>query len=185
MTKGKLIVISGPSGVGKGTIKQQIIDDPSLNLAFSVSYTTRAPRVGEMDGVHYFFVSQETFDTMVKEDAFLEYAGYVGHNYGTSRQQVETLLIEGKNVLLEIETKGALQVIEKCPEALSIFILPPSLDALYDRLSGRGTESDEVIQERVIKAKAELSLKDHYKYQVVNDDLETCCQKVKDIILKG
>lgn len=185
MKEGKLIVISGPSGVGKGTIKQEILNDPTLNLAFSVSYTTRDPREDEVDGVHYFFVSQKTFDQMVEDDAFLEHAGYVGNSYGTCRKQVEDLLAQGKNVLLEIETNGAGQIIQKRPDALSIFILPPSMEALYERLKGRGTESSEVIEERVEKARQEMTLKDNYKYQVVNDDLKLATSKVRDIILKG
>ena len=183
MKRGLLIIFSGPSGVGKGTVKEVLMQKEELNLHYSVSCTTRAPRNGEIDGVHYYFISQSDFDQMVKEDAFLEYAQFVGNSYGTPKAKVEEMLNEGKNVLLEIEMQGALQVIEKCPEALSIFLLPPSMEELERRIRGRGTESDEVIAKRLEKAKKEISMQDHYQYHVVNDDVQKAASEIAEIIL--
>lgn len=182
MKRGNLIILSGPSGVGKGTIKDQLLMDPSLNLHYSVSCTTREPRDGEIDGVHYYFISQEQFDQMIQEDAFLEYARFVDHSYGTPAKVIEEKRQEGKNVLLEIELQGALQVISKCPDALSIFILPPSLEELEKRLSGRGTESAEVVQKRLETAKQELAMQDHYQYRIVNDTVARAVQEITKII---
>lgn len=130
MAKGLLIVISGPSGVGKGTVRDLFVGDPELNLAYSISMTTRTPRKTETNGVDYFFVSEDEFKKAIANDELLEYAKFVGNYYGTPKAYVDKLRAEGKNVLLEIEVQGAKQVVEKCPEALSIFIIPPSLDEL-------------------------------------------------------
>lgn len=183
MQRGHLIIFSGPSGVGKGTIKDLLLRDPSLNLHYSVSCTTRAPRTGEVDGIHYYFVSQETFQKMIDEGAFLEYATFVDNSYGTPKKSVEAQLEKGENVLLEIDLQGALQVIKKCPDALSIFILPPSMEELEKRIRLRGTESEEVIQKRLATARQELAMQDHYRYRVVNDDIQRAVSEIKELIM--
>lgn len=183
MNKGHLIILSGPSGVGKGTIKDELMKIDELNLHFSVSCTTRKPRVGEIDGVHYYFVSHEQFDAMIENNEFLEYAKFVENSYGTPLKKVEEQLEKGVNILLEIEMKGALQVIEKCPDAISIFILPPSIEELEKRLRGRQTESEEVILKRLNQAHEDLEMKKYYQYHVVNDTVEKAVNDIKNIIL--
>lgn len=183
MQRGKLIILSGPSGVGKGTIRQILFDKQRIELAYSISMTTRKPRPGEKEGVDYYFVEKETFENMIENDEFLEYASFVDNYYGTPRKEVERLLDQGKNVLLEIEVQGALQVIKKMPEALSIFILPPSMAELEKRIRGRQTELEEVINKRLEKAKTELSYQEYYKYKVVNDSLEQAVLKIEEIIM--
>lgn len=182
MKKGLLIIISGPSGVGKGTIRDLFINDESLKLAFSISMTTRKPRNQEVDGVHYHFVSQEEFEKNINENKFLEYASFVGNYYGTLYDEVERLRNVGKNVLLEIEIEGAKQVMQRCPEALSIFILPPSLEELERRIRGRKTESEEIIQERLNKAEHEMSVCTKYRYAVSNEDPKLAADIVTLII---
>jgi len=181
--RGLLIIFSGPSGVGKGTVKEVLMRKEELNLHYSVSCTTRKPRAGEIDGVHYYFMTQETFDKMVEEDAFLEYAQFVGNSYGTPKAKVEEMLDQGKNVLLEIEMQGALQVIEKCPDALSIFLLPPSMEELERRIRHRGTETDDVIKQRLDKAKKEINMQDHYQYHVINQNVDDAANEIARIIL--
>lgn len=168
--KGLLIVFSGPSGVGKGTIRNLFIDRPELNLTFSISMTTRKPRNGEKDGVDYFFVSQEEFDQKVSENKFLEYAQFVGSSYGTPRDYVEELRNQGKNVLLEIDVVGAVQVQKNCPDCLSIFVVPPSFEELERRIRGRKSEPEEIILQRLSKASKELEMVGQYKYVICNDD---------------
>lgn len=170
MKRGLLIVFSGPSGVGKGTIRNLFINNEELNLAFSISMTTRKPRVNEVDGQDYFFVSREEFEKAIKQDKLLEYAEFVGSYYGTPLDYVNKLRDEGKNVLLEIEVQGALQVQEKVKDALSIFIVPPSFEELERRIRGRRSEPEEVIQQRLAKASAELEMMGRYKYVICNDD---------------
>ena len=182
MEKGHLIIFSGPSGVGKGTIKDKLLEDESLHLHYSVSCTTRQPRVGEMEGIHYYFVTHEKFNEMIAADAFLEYASFVDNSYGTPKDKVEAKLNEGQNVLLEIEMQGALQVIEKCPEALSIFLLPPSMEELEARIRHRGTEAEEVIQKRLKQAQKEIGMKDKYRFNVINDDVERAVAEITQII---
>ncbi len=182
MEKGLLIVLSGPSGVGKGTVRQELFKDTSLNLAYSISMTTRQPRYNEQDGVDYFFVSQDEFEKKIKNDELLEYAQFVGNYYGTPRSYVEQLLNEGKNVVLEIEVQGALQVMKKCPYALTVFLVPPSFEELEKRIRGRSTEKEEVIQERLAKASKEIATKDEYKYVVVNDEVLLAKEKIAEII---
>jgi len=183
MKKGHLIILSGPSGVGKGTIKDELMKNEKLNLHFSVSCTTRQPRNGEVNGVHYFFITHEQFDEMIQQNAFLEYAKFVENSYGTPKAKVEEQLEEGQNVLLEIEMQGALQVINQCPDAISIFILPPSLDELEKRLRGRKTETEEVILKRLAQAKEDLKMKDHYQYHVINHTIEQAVNEISTIIL--
>ncbi len=168
--KGLLIVFSGPSGVGKGTIRNLFIDRPELNLTYSISMTTRKPRNGEKDGIDYFFVSQEEFDQKVAENKFLEYAQFVGSSYGTPKDHVEELRNQGKNVLLEIDVVGAIQVQKNCPDCLSIFVVPPSFEELERRIRGRKSEPEEIILQRLSKASKELEMVGQYKYVICNDD---------------
>ena len=174
-----LIVVSGPSGVGKGTIVNRLLKSGQYSL--SISCTTRAPREGEKDGVHYFFVSEEKFRSMIKEGGFLEYSNHFAHMYGTPRFFVEEQL-KSRNVILEIDVDGALQVKKAHPEALLIMIAPPSEEELIKRLKRRGTESDEKIAERVSRMNYELSKSGEYDCTVVNDDLEEAVLKVEEII---
>ncbi len=179
--KSMLIVISGPSGVGKGTIFNRLLDnDPSLT--FSVSVTTRAPRPGETEGVDYFFISDEEYQKLVDEDAFLEHADVHGHRYGTLKSQVLDRMEKGLNVVLDIDPQGARQVMEKRPDCVSIFLLPPSVDKLRERLYNRNTETPEVIERRVNNARAEIAQMHMYQYAVVNDDLELAYDQVSAII---
>ena len=179
--KGMLLVISGPSGTGKGTlIKRLMEEDPSL--VFSVSATTRAPRPGEIDGVHYHFVTNEQYDQLVAENAFVEYATVHGNRYGTLRSEVYERLQRGENVVLDIDVQGALNVIASEKEKVSIFILPPSMKELRERLTGRGTETEEAVERRLHNAVWEISQKDKYEYKVINDDLETCLRTLQAII---
>lgn len=184
MNKGLLIVFSGLSGVGKGTILKELMPMEDLNLAYSVSMTTRKPREGEIDGVHYFFVSKKRFVEAIKNDELLEHARFVGNDYGTPREYVEQQRAQGKNVILEIEINGAKQIMEKCPDALSIYIVPPSIEELERRLRERSSEDEETIMKRIAKAKRELKDVDFYEHVVCNDVLETAVQEVRDIILK-
>ena len=183
MKKGLLIVYSGLSGVGKGTILSKLMPMEDLNLAYSVSMTTRAPRPGETNGVDYFFVDKKRFLEAVKNGELLEHARFVENDYGTPKAYVEQMRKEGKNVLLEIEIRGAKQVLEKCPDALSIYIVPPSIEELERRLRERSTEDEQTILKRVSKAKKELKEIDFYEHIVCNDDLDKAVQEVREIIL--
>ena len=179
--KGMLLVISGPSGTGKGTlIKQLMEEDPTL--VFSVSATTRAPRPGEIDGVHYHFVSNEQYDQLVAEDAFVEYANVHTNRYGTLRSEVYQRLEKGENVVLDIDVQGALNVIANEKEKVSIFLLPPSIKELRRRLTDRGTETPEQIEIRMNNAIWEISQKDKYQYKVINDDMDACLRTLQAII---
>ena len=179
--KGMLLVISGPSGTGKGTLIKRLMDeDPSL--VFSVSATTRAPRPGEIDGVHYHFVNNDQYDQLVAENAFVEYANVHGNRYGTLRSEVYQRLERGENVVLDIDVQGALNVIANEKEKVSIFILPPSMKVLRERLTGRGTETDEAVERRLHNAIWEISQRDKYEYKVINDDLDDCVRKLQAII---
>lgn len=181
--RGLLIIMSGPSGVGKGTIREELMKNGDLNLFYSVSMTTRGMRPGEVNGREYYFVSREEFDDNIARDNLLEWAEFVGNRYGTPRDKVEKMRDEGKNVLLEIEVNGTAQVLEKVKgDALSIFIVPPSLEELENRIRGRGTEQEEVVKSRLAKAKHELGFRDQYKHVVVNDDLLTAVDEVRKII---
>ncbi|MBM3909680.1 MAG: guanylate kinase [Firmicutes bacterium] len=184
MKQGLLIILSGPSGVGKGTIRKRIMLDPSLNLIYSVSMTTRKIRPGEEDGKDYFFVSQETFQKNINDNQFLEWAEFVGNRYGTPKAEIQKLRQAGKNVLLEIEINGAKQVISKAtgPGLVTIFLMPPSFEALEARIRKRKTESEAIIQERLAKARREMNLHHDYQYLIVNDDVEKTSQQIIDII---
>lgn len=181
--KGLLIVLSGPSGVGKGTVCAALRKRKNDNLIYSVSATTRRPRQGEIDGVNYFFKSCEQFKHMIEEDQLLEWAEYVGNYYGTPRDFVEKQLNQGFDVILEIEVQGALQVREKFPQGIFIFLAPPDLKELRSRIAGRGTESEESIRNRMEVAKAEIELMDKYNYVVVNDKVDKACTRIESIIL--
>lgn len=181
-SKGLLIVLSGPSGVGKGTVRKALFNMPGHNLDYSVSMTTRAMRPGEVDGKDYYFVSREEFEQRIKDGKFLEHAEFVGNYYGTPLDKVEEKIANGKEVVLEIEVQGALQVREKCPDAVFIFLAPPSKEALYERLHRRGTESEEKINERVTKANKEFELAYKYDYIVINDEVSNAADKIMAII---
>lgn len=180
--KGLLVVISGPSGVGKGTVRKALFKNTNHELVYSVSMTTRKPRPGEVDGQDYYFVDRETFERRIAEDKFLEWAEFVGNYYGTPKDIIEEKLSEGKEVVLEIEVEGALQVRKHAKDAVFIFIVPPGRQALYDRLQKRGTESDEIIKQRVQKADKEFLLAHKYDYIVVNDDVDNAADRIMAII---
>ncbi len=184
MKKGLLIVLSGPSGVGKGTILKEFIDDEELKLSYSISMTTRNKRPGEEDGVNYYFVSREEFLKTKEEGGLLESAEFVGNFYGTPAAEVEKLRNAGRNVLLEIEVEGCKQICEKIPEALTIFITPPSMEELERRIRGRATEPEEIVQQRLAKAAKELQMVSQYKYVVCNDDPKLAADIIRVIILR-
>lgn len=180
--EGILIVLSGFSGTGKGTVMQRLLEKYPEEYALSISATTRKPREGETEGVSYFFHSKEEFEEMIAGGELLEYAQYVGNYYGTPRSYVEEQLRQGKNVFLEIEMLGALKIKEKFPDTLLLFLVPPSIEILYDRLAGRGTESEEVIRDRIARAKEECKVIPEYDYLIVNDELETCVEQVHNTV---
>lgn len=180
--RGLLIVFSGPSGVGKGTVRQEIFSTPDHKFEYSVSMTTRQKRPGEVDGVDYFFRTREEFEELIKNGQMLEYAEYVGNYYGTPLTYVNKTLDKGIDVFLEIEVQGALQVKKKVPDGVFIFLTPPDLDELKDRLVGRGTDSEEVIRQRIERAKEEIALMREYDYAVVNDEVPLAAERVKRII---
>ena len=182
MAKGKTFIVSGPSGVGKSTILKRLFEGRE-DLYFSISATTRAPRDGEQDGVHYHFISVERFQEQIEADAFLEYAEYVDSFYGTPKKFVDEAMDAGKDVILDIEVRGALQVCAKRPETIRIFIAPPSWKELERRLRSRGTDSDEKIQKRLMRAKAELRTADAYDYFVINDSVEQAVREINAIML--
>lgn len=178
---GLLIVLSGPSGVGKGTVcsaLRKCTDD----IVYSVSVTTRKPRANEIDGVHYFFKSREAFERMIEEGAFLEWAEYMGNYYGTPRPFVEEKLRAGRDVLLEIEVQGALKVKQKFPQGVFIFLAPPSMQVLKERIAGRGTETAESMAGRLSIAEREMDLLRQYDYVVVNERVEQACKRILSII---
>ena len=184
--RGVLFVFSGPSGVGKGTLKAKLFEEFADRIAYSVSATTRGPREGEVDGKDYFFISRQEFERRVKNNEFLEHAEFAGNCYGTPRAYVEKLLDSGMNVVLEIDVQGALQVMKSMPECVSVFILPPSFEELERRLRGRGTETEEKVRERLETAKRELPYAPQYDYQIVNGgDIEAAYQSLREVFHKS
>lgn len=179
--KGLLIVLSGPSGVGKGTV----CGEPrrqDTHIQYSVSATTRSPREGEADGVNYYFKSKEEFKRMIENNELLEWAQYVDNYYGTPRNYVEEVIARGQDVILEIEVQGALQVKENFPEGVFIFLMPPSLKVLRERIEGRGTETKDLIDSRMTIAKEEIELMDKYDYVVENDEVSAAVERIKAIV---
>lgn len=180
--KGILVVVSGFSGSGKGTIMKELMKKYSSQYALSISATTRAPRTGETDGIEYFFKTKEAFEAMIEAGELIEYAQYVGNYYGTPKAYVDEQLNAGKDVILEIEIQGALKVKEKFPDTLLLFVTPPSATELKNRLVGRGTEELSVIESRLSRAVEEAEGIEAYDYLVINDDLEACVEEVHSII---
>ena len=182
MNKGVLTVVSGFSGAGKGTVMKRLIQKYD-DYALSISVTTRNPREGERDGIEYFFKTKEEVESMIENDEFLEYARYVDNYYGTPRFYVEEMLAKGKNVILEIEIQGAMQIKAKNPEAVLVFVTPPSFEELRNRLVGRGTETADVIESRLRRASEEAEGMPSYDYILVNDQVEDCVDRLHQIIL--
>lgn len=179
--EGILIVVSGFSGAGKGTLMKELLKTYD-NYALSISMTSRGPRPGETDGKEYFFVDRETFEQKIAEDGFIEYAQYCDNYYGTPADYVNSQLKEGKDVILEIEIQGAMKVKERFPDALLLFVMPPSAEELQRRLVGRGTETEEVIAKRMSRANEEALGIEQYDYIVINDDLERCTEEMHSIV---
>ncbi|MBC1473310.1 guanylate kinase [Listeria grandensis] len=180
--RGLLIVLSGPSGVGKGTVRKAVFDDPTTSFEYSISMTTRQAREGEVDGVDYYFRTKAQFEQAIADGKMLEYAQYVGNYYGTPLDYVEEILVAGKDVFLEIEVQGALQVRKAMPEGIFIFLTPPDLSELKNRIIGRGTESMDVVEERMKEARHEIEMMNAYDYAVVNDIVGNAVQKIKGIV---
>ncbi|MFD1414652.1 guanylate kinase [Oceanobacillus jeddahense] len=179
--KGILFILSGPSGVGKGTVRKKLFEE-EMDLQYSISMTTRDRRTGEVDGVDYFYKTREEFERLIEEGELLEYAQYVNNYYGTPRKYVEETIEKGLDVFLEIEVQGAMQVKENFPQGVFIFLFPPSLEELKNRIVNRGTESQELVLNRLKEARNEIEMMDAYDYVVVNDQVETAVDKVKAII---
>ena len=184
MRKGLLIVLSGPSGVGKGTVRRYIMDNFKLKLNYSISMTTRLPRESEVDGVDYYFVSKEEFQRNIDNGNFLEWEEFVGNRYGTPKDKVEELRNRGKNVILEIEVNGANEVFKKIHDdrVISFFLMPPNEAALEARIRRRKTESEEVIQERLAKGRKEMTMTDPYDHIILNDNVARASQEIVDLI---
>ena len=178
---GMLLIISGPSGTGKGTLVEKLMKSDS-SFRFSCSVTTREPRTGEIDGVHYHFVTGEQFDQLVSQNAFLEHATVHGNRYGTLRKPVEEMMAQGQNVLLDIDTQGAINVMENAKDYVSIFILPPSFTELRKRLEARNTDAPDVIERRMRNARGEVARLDRYQYTIINDDLDTAFTQLHQIV---
>lgn len=179
--KGMLIVLSGFSGAGKGTVVKELVKKYGYQV--SISATTRSPREGEVDGREYYFKTKQEFESMIEENGFIEWAQYVGNYYGTPRAFVEDALLEGKNVILEIEVQGALNIKKQYPDAILLFIAPPSATILKERLIGRGTEDIETVNKRLCRAKEEAQDMEQYEYLVINDVLDECVEQVHQIVL--
>ncbi|MCC7669845.1 MULTISPECIES: guanylate kinase [Leuconostoc] len=180
--RGLLIVLSGPSGVGKGTVRKAIFEEEGIDFQYSISATTRSPRKGEVDGEDYFFVTREQFEERINNGDMLEYAQYVNNYYGTPKSFIDQTLASGRDVFLEIDVQGALQVKSKMPEGIYIFLTPPDLTNLRSRLVGRGTDSSEVIEKRVAAARDELKMMINYDYAVENDVVSRAVDRIKAII---
>ena len=181
MKKGLLIVVSGASGTGKGTVCKELLAR-ERGVAFSISATSRAPREGEQDGREYYFRTRTEFETMIAEGAFLEYADVYGNYYGTPLAPIEARRSAGEDILLEIDTQGALNVMERCPDGTFIFLLPPSLEELRRRITGRGTESEESLARRLAAARDEIRLGRRYRYAVLNDTVENAAAQIQTIL---
>ena len=181
MKKGLLIVISGASGTGKGTVCKELLAREQ-GLAYSVSATSRAPRAGEQDGREYYFRTREEFEQMIVAGAFLEYADVYGNYYGTPLAPIEERRAAGEDILLEIDTQGALNVMERCPDGTFVFLLPPSLEELRRRITGRGTESEESLARRLAAARDEIQLGRRYRYAVLNDTVEAAADRIQTIL---
>lgn len=181
--RGLLIVLSGPSGVGKGTVRKELFSQPDTNYEYSISMTTRKAREGEVDGVDYFFKDKEDFEVLIEQGKLLEYAQYVGNYYGTPIDYVNHTLDAGRDVFLEIEVQGATQIREKVPDGLFIFLAPPSLSELQSRLVGRGTETEDVIANRIAAANKELEMMNLYDYVVENDEVTLACDRINSIVV--
>ena len=182
--KAKLYVLTGPSGVGKGTVLKKFFEKNKGDIIYSISATTRAPRAGEVDGVNYFFISKEEFEKEIKQNNFLEWAKYSGNYYGTKRDFVLNSLKKGVSVLLEIEVQGAKEVMKQYPECVSVFIIPPNMEELEKRLRGRKTECEEAILKRLEVVKSELSEAKNYKYTIVNDKVDKAFKELDEIYQK-
>ena len=184
MKKGLLIILSGPSGVGKGTVRRYIMDNFKINFSYSISMTTRLPREKEVDGVDYYFVTPEEFQRNIDEGNFLEWEEFVGNRYGTPKSKVEELRNKGKNVFLEIEINGAMKVMSQVNDdrVISFFLMPPNESALENRIRRRKTESEEVIQERLQKGIKEMDMASHYDHVVLNDSVARASQEIVDLI---
>lgn len=180
--KGLLLVLSGPSGVGKGTVKSAIVKNKVFPFEYSVSMTTRKPRPGEVNGKDYYFVSQERFKQAINQNELLEYNQYVNHYYGTPKAPVAKMLDEGKDVLLEIDVNGAQKVRQEMPDGVFIFLTPPDLHTLHTRLENRGTESEDVIMGRIKQARQEILVMQDYDYAVVNDTVANAVDHIKAIV---
>ncbi|NLI67911.1 MAG: guanylate kinase [Bacilli bacterium] len=180
---GILFVLSGPAGVGKGTVRKRLFETDGVNLKYSVSATTRQMRPGEKEGVDYFYKTKEQFEQMIERGELLEYAKYVDNYYGTPKQYVLDQLAQGNDVFLEIEVQGAMQVKRNFPDGVFIFLTPPSLTELKNRIVNRGTETNDVIRERLNEARKEIEMMREYDYVVVNDDVDEAVKKVKSIII--
>ena len=180
--RGLLIVLSGPSGVGKGTVRKAIFESEGNEFEYSISMTTRKMREGEVEGLDYFFRSREEFEALIQAGKMLEYAEYVGNYYGTPLDYVNQTLDEGKDVFLEIEVQGAMKVKEKVPDGVFIFLTPPDFDELKSRIVNRGTDDMSVIDERMKVAREEVEMMRHYDYAVVNDKVELAVDRIKKII---
>lgn len=179
--KGILVIVSGFAGSGKGTIMKALTSQYD-NYALSISATTRSPRPGEENGREYFFKTKEEFEKMIEEDALLEHASYVGNYYGTPKEYVVNQLEAGKDVILEIEIQGALLVKEKCPDALLVFVMPPNVEEIYNRLKGRGTETEEVIMKRMNRGAEEILEVSKYDYLMINDEVEACTKRLHETV---
>lgn len=178
---GLLVVLSGPSGSGKGTLIKRVREQYE-NIRFSISATTRKPREGEIDGKNYFFITTDQFKSMIENDKLVEWVEYCGNYYGTPREYVEESTSQGFDIVLEIEVEGALNIIKRYPECVSIFILPPSFEELRRRIEGRGTEKPDVIDRRLERAKKELEFVNHYDYVVINDNIEEAASEIVNIL---